>query len=419
MKNGLINSLGRIFRLDAQYIVSGAAWLGVDQAVNVLTSIITTVVLTNLLSKETYGSYVYLLGICMFLLPITLTGMSNAIIHSVARGCDGAFVRGMRARMIGGFIVTLILAAISLAFHAAGRGDSAWALALICVIYPFAFAADDYKSYLHGRQEFRRYAVVNGLVNSGVCAATVFAALAHGSLGAILAANVGARGAGNLLAWARLRPLLRNKDLGDNFDRLGRRFSVVAAVNGISYTIDQVLVGTLFTMEIMASYGLASRLSEPFRFLGIAVNRLAWPKAARMEGSEVARKFLSKLIWLLVLLAGMLVMAFAVMPFFIRFVFPSYQDVAPLAMLMIVSAMSAVIVAYLETYFISQDKLHRFYYFASTARPVATIALMFPFIHWWGFWGAVYARLGVRLLSGIVLTLRMVAESRKEIDVQL
>ncbi len=416
MRSDFIKSASRIFRMDAQYIVSGTTWLGFDQAVNVATSIITTIVLTNIVSKAIYGSYVYLLGICMLLLPVTLTGMSNAIIQSAARAHDGSLARGMAMRLKGGFVVSVILAGISVAFFVSGRIDAAWALGMACVIYPFAFAADDYKSYLQGRQDFKRYACINATVNAAVCAATVWAAVASGGLFAILTANLAARGAGNLLAYFRMRGLLRNRNVDEKFDGFGKRLSAVAAVNGISYSIDQVLVGSLFTMEIMASYGLASRLSEPFRFLGLAVNRLAWPKAARMQGPYVAGKFLSKLALLMAMLIIISLAVFASMPFLIRFVFPAYRDVTPLAMLMIFSAMSAVVVTYLETYFISQDNLQRFYYFASTARPAATIALMIPCMHWWGFWGAVWARLFVRLASAVVLTGRMYIEYRKSFE---
>jgi len=219
-----------------------------------------------------------------------------------------------------------------------------------------------------------------------------------------------ARGIGNaasfFLAWSGRK----NDDVDPEFGSFGRNLSIVAAINNVSFTIDQVLVGSLFSMEIMASYGLATRLSEPFRVLGILINRLAWPKAVKMGGVEAARKFFSKFFVLLVVLAVMALAVLAVFPFLIKWVFPRYTDAIPLTFLMVVSSLLSVLVTYLETFYISQDHLRRFFYAASTVRPALTILLMLPFIHWWGFYGAVYARLLVRLGATVVLCARMIPE---------
>ncbi|MCZ7585337.1 MAG: oligosaccharide flippase family protein [Deltaproteobacteria bacterium] len=409
----LARRIGRLLNMDFDYVAHGGAYLAVDHAVNVGTSIITTVVLTNVLPKELYGSYAYLIGIFLLVLPLTLPGMSSAMIRSVSRGKEGTYRQGTRLRVLGGIAGTVSLAGVAAVFVGTDRSEQAFVLVALCVLYPLAFAADDYKTFFHARREFKTYAVVNGLVNVTVAGSTVAAALTVPRLLPVLGANIGARALCNAVAFFVADRRRVNADADGDFARDGRNLSFVAAVNNISFTIDQVLVGSLFTMEIMASYALATRLSEPFRFLGVLINRLAWPKAVKMRGSDAAGKFTSKFYLLVLGAAALTLLSFAVIPPVMRWLFPMYTDAVGLSLLMIVSALVSVLVTYLETYFISQDHLQRFYYFASTARPTATIVLMYPFIHWWGFVGAVYARLVVRAAATLVLLWRMIAEGRR------
>jgi O-antigen/teichoic acid export membrane protein len=414
--SSLSRRIGRALKMDFDYVAQGGAWLTVDHVINVATSIATTVVLTNVVGKDTYGSYTYLMGIFMLLLPITVSGISNAMIRSIARGHEGVLWKGTRTRLLGGFAVTIVLAGVSTFFYYQQRMELAWVTAAVCILYPFAFAADDYKSYYQARRDFYAYAVVDSAVNILVCAATIVAALTSGSLLAILGANLASRGVGNLAAFYFAYTRRENDSTDPEFGRLGRNFSIVAAINNVSFTIDQVLVGSLFSMEIMASYGLATRLSEPFRVIGFLINRLAWPKAVKMGGAEAARKFYSKFFILLAVLVLMAAGVLGLFPLLIRWVFPRYTDATSLTFLMVISSLLSVLVTYLETYYISQDHLQRFYYAASTLRPALTILLMYPFIKIWGFYGAVYARLLVRFAAAVILCVRMQPERFRKND---
>ncbi|MBZ0273385.1 lipopolysaccharide biosynthesis protein [bacterium] len=405
--------VGRLLRMDFDYVAHGGSWLTADHAVNVATSFVTTYVLANAIEPESYGAYLYILAIAMFLLPLTLTGVSNAMIRSLARGFDGVFARGVRRRLAWSLAGGGILVLLGPVFALTGREDLVAPAIAAGIGFALAFGADDYKTWYHARREFRSYAFVNGAINIAVASATMGAALAGGGPAWILAANIGTRGAANSIATLAVWRRRANDNVEEGFDAFGRNLSWIAALNNVSFTIDQVLVGTFYDLPVMAVYGLATRLSEPFRVIGTVINRLAWPKAVTLEARDAARKFLSKLAVLVAVLTALALVTAAAFPFVLRLFFPAYANSWPLVLLMIASALLSVVVTYLETYYISQDHLQRTYYLASTIRPTLTIALIVPFLAIWGIYGAVIARLVVRFGACVVLTARMLPERHR------
>ncbi len=413
MKTPLVRRIGRWLNMDFDYVAKGGAWLSVDQAINMATSLVTTVALTNWMAKSDYGAYSYVLSAALLVLPLTLPGISNAMVRSIARGHEGVWRDALRRRLAGGFAASLALAGAAIWFHLDGRADVAAATLAACVLYPLAFAADDYKTYLHGRREFARYARYNSAVNIVTAVAIVVAGAERWPLPAVIAANLGVRGAGNLIAYTMLTRGLANRDGDPEFARFGWNLSLVAAVNSVSHYVDRFLVGTFYPLETMASYALAANITEPIHVLSVFVNRLAWPKAVRMDAREAAEKFHGKFFLLLAVIAVMFIALALAFPLLIALLFPKYADSIGLVIWMVASALAGLVVTYLETYYISQDHLQRVFYRASTIRPIAVILLMGPFMWLWGAMGAVYARLAVRVVAAIVLFARLARERRR------
>ncbi len=413
MKTPLVRRVGRLLNMDFDYVAKGGAWLSIDQAINMATSLATTVALTHWMSKSDYGAYSYVISAALLVLPLTLPGISNAMVRSIARGHEGVWRVALRRRLAGGFAASLALAGAAIWFHLDGRADVAAGTLAACVLLPFAFAADDYRTYLHGRREFARYARYNSAVNIATAIAIVIAGAARWPLPAVIAANLGVRGVGNLVAYALLARGLANRETDPEFSRFGWNLSLVAAVNSVSHYVDRFLVGTFYPLETMASYALSANITEPIHVLSVFVNRLAWPKAVRMEPREAARKFHGKFGLLLAVIALLFVALALVFPVFISLLFPKYADSIGLVMWMVASALAGLVVTYLETYYISQDHLQRVFYWASTVRPIAVMALMGPCMWQWGAMGAVYARLAVRVVASVVLYVRLARERRR------
>ena len=73
------------------YLAQGGFWIALGHIVNGLLAFSLIVAFANLLSKETYGIYRYILSIAGVLNIFVLSGMGTAISRSVASGNEGAF----------------------------------------------------------------------------------------------------------------------------------------------------------------------------------------------------------------------------------------------------------------------------------------------------------------------------------------
>src|SRR3990167_6226029 len=75
-----------LLKLDMRYLVKGGFWTTASFAVGVVSSIITMVAFGNLLPRETFGTYNYLLSLGASLSFLTLSGTGVAVMRAVARG---------------------------------------------------------------------------------------------------------------------------------------------------------------------------------------------------------------------------------------------------------------------------------------------------------------------------------------------
>jgi O-antigen/teichoic acid export membrane protein/SAM-dependent methyltransferase len=394
--------------IDLAYYLGGGSLLLADETIVTLWGLITTWCFSADAPKEVYGGYGYISAFLAMLGLVALPGLSQAIQRSAARGYDGAFQVGMRQRLYAGGVGSLLMAVIAVVLYA--RGDHAVAKgALIAgALFPFSGAMDDYRSVLFGKQRFGLYLLMHTGIQTCVSVATIAAILWGFGLPSILFANLVTRSLGNALSVLVMRrAILRNQDVDPDFRRFGWNLSLIGIVGGISYHLDRVIVGATLGLETMAAYELSFRLTEPLRSLGVFVNRLVFPRAARVSGAAVARRFLSRTGVLCLLLGLIGVVVAVVLGPLMQLFFPKYPEAIKLIQWMMWSSLITVPLIYLETFYLTQERFVRTYYVFSTVRPVAIIAALPYMTAQYGALGAIWTKLVVRLGESLVLCAKL------------
>jgi len=409
----MIRRLADRFDFDLEYYLSGASLLLVDQATTLALALATTWCFTNLVPKEVYGAYGYVLAVAGMLTLIALPGVSQAIQRSAARGFDGALAAGMQMRMRGGAVAGVVMALFAVVLFAWDRPSVAGGAMVAAALFPLVYAMDDYRSVLFGKQRFGVYLGLHTMIQTLVAGATITAIVAGLPFFAILAANFAARSTGNALALVVMRRrVLTNNEVDDDFKSFGWNLSLVGVIGGISYQLDRFIVGSMLGLEVMAGYELALRLTDPLRTLGVFLNKLVFPRAVRVSGAAVARRFFLRVLPMAVMLALIGLLATVVVGPIMGWLFPKYPEAVLPTRWLIWSALAAVVLIYLETFYISQERFHRTYYVASTLRPIAIIAMLVPFIHWWGVLGAIWTKLLVRAGESVILFVKLFFDRR-------
>jgi len=414
----VISRLSKRTGLDLNYYFRGGGLLFLDFGLLTLLSLLTTYCFTNYSTKDIYGSYSYIQSIVGIVMLFSLPGMANAILRSASRGYDGALFVGVRLRLKFSLIGSVVLLLASGVFHLRGQGDIALGTLVASALFPALFSFTDFRSYLQGRQLFGRYALY-GFLNTFIStAATVAAILLLDHYVLILSANLIARGLSNLLLLAATRPITRNREVDEGFVGFGRNLSLLAILGSVVYYIDHLVVGTYFSMAALAAYKLAFVLSEPIRTLGVFINKLTFPRMARTRGRKTFLHFRRRLPLVILGLIPVGIVAELVVPLVVTWLFPLYPESIPLARWMIASALSAVLLIYMETFLVSQEPLHRMFYTQTVIRQSLFIVLLFVLIKPFGPLGAIWAKLAVRLGNALILLVRIYAFRGTEAKVE-
>ena len=94
--HGLLRWSEKYFKTDMVYVAKGGFWISFGQATSSVLSLLLIIAFANLLPKETYGTYRYILSLAGVLNIFALTGMNSAVARAVAAGNEGVLKASVR-----------------------------------------------------------------------------------------------------------------------------------------------------------------------------------------------------------------------------------------------------------------------------------------------------------------------------------
>src|SRR3989344_1851820 len=96
---------------DMVYVARGGFWTTLRFAIGMLTSVATIIAFGNLLPRENYGIYNYLLSLGASLSFLTLSGIGPAVVRSIARGFESVARYALRLQIKFNLIAVLVVLA--------------------------------------------------------------------------------------------------------------------------------------------------------------------------------------------------------------------------------------------------------------------------------------------------------------------
>ena len=142
--------------LDLKYLIGGATWTTIGQGFTTLFGLGLTIAFANLLPKENYGLYGYVLSLADFFSILTLTGMNSAVAQAVASGNEGALRSSVKFQLKWNLIATTVLTALAGYYY---FGDNnltvAASLLILAITSPLIATFNTYGAFLVGKRNFR------------------------------------------------------------------------------------------------------------------------------------------------------------------------------------------------------------------------------------------------------------------------
>ncbi len=389
-------------RTDMVYLAKGGFWLTAEQVVTSLAGIILAIAFANLLPKETYGVYRYVLSLVGILSVFSLTGMNTAIVRTVAQGNEGvlASVLGTRLRwgVLGG-VVSLGLAGFYFLNH---NITLIFCFLIAAVFLPFMDSLTIYESFWEGKKLFRMRASYNILVRVAAVIILVITLILTKNLVLILLAYFCSYTFLRLICFLATlkKSFSHHKDL--ETISYGKHLSIMNIMGMVSAQADKVLLWYFLGPVSLASYVLALAPVDNIGSLFKNLFPLSLPKFSEQPLKAIQAtlfKKITKLFLMIIPLGGLYII---LAPWIFKFFFPAYTEAIPYSQFYIIAILIMIPQVPLGAVLAAKMRKKELYIVKFTS-PLAEIFLLLILLPLYGIWGAIMSAIFTQVINFALL----------------
>jgi len=384
----------KYFQTDAMYLAKGGFWLILSQIGSIILSLLLAIAFANLLPKEIYGQYQYVLAITGYLMFFTLPKLSSgAIVRAVAQGYEGSFFPAMKTRirwgMLGG------IASLGLAGYYFFNNSLVFAASFLMIAFfiPIMEPFSMFRDYLKGKQLFQPLTKVYLTIQLLSTAFLILALFQTDNLLLILLVYFTFETFLNLIfSKLTLKKFPPNKKEDPKTISYGKHLSVMGILESLAYRLDLVLLWYFWGAEAVAVYSFACVFPQRIiGFVGGPIHPLVFPKLSQRNSEELRRNIPKKAFRLFLLLIPMALIYIFLVPFLFKMFFPQYLDAVLYSQ---VFALSILLIpeGFFSLSLMSQMKIKHMYV-NQLVSPLIQIALLIILTPLYGIMGTISALL--------------------------
>ena len=369
--------------------------------VGTLGSIVTMVAFGNLLSRETYGTYNYLLSLGASLSFLTLSGVGPAVVRAIARGYDNVVPYALRLQLKYSSPAVALILIVSLYYAYNGNNLFAASLVLLAVAYPIADSFHMYKEILTGRKRFDTLSKINNVITAVGAFSTVVALYYTNSIIVLIALYTVMTFVPNLLAYKSTTKGIGGTPDPEEISELRRTsFHLTGAgiIGVIASYIDKILLFQVAGPAALATYTFALAGPDRLKSLIKNTNALAFPKLARRSLDQIQEVVYKRIVVLL--LAGLALFAcyWFLAPFLFKILLPRYLDTVAYSRVIALAVIITPVSSYFGGIFSAQNMLRATYAYNLMSHVVRILLFVILGLEW-QIWGLVWASIIANLFN--------------------
>lgn len=390
--SALIKRSSTTVGIDLGYFLKGGFWLSSSQIMSSAIAFVLSIYLANKLSKDVYGNYRYILSIASILGSFSLTGLNTAIVQSVARGFEGSLRQAFRLSLSWSLLSIVITLCGSFYYLYKDNTVLGYSLLIIALINPFLNSAGLFAGYINGKKDFKRqslYTCIDNIVPSLCVMATV--AFTHNIITLVFVYFLSSFAIAGILYIRTVKIFQPQENTDPTLKNYSIKLSLLNIVSIVASQIDKVIVFTFLGSIELAVYGIALAFPEQIRGLVRNMSNLLIPRFAERDMNthkvNIWNKT-SKVVLFLILVTSAYILT---APFLFKIFYPKYLESILYSQVYSIVILGSI--AWIPgSIFIAQKndlELAKLSIYGS----VIQIALLIPFVYYFGLWGMIIGRM--------------------------
>jgi O-antigen/teichoic acid export membrane protein len=377
---------------DNVYLAKGGFWLTSGQIIFSASVFLLAIAFANLLPKETYGTYKYVLSIFGILAIFTLPGMRAAIIRATARGYEGSLIPALKAKIRWGALGGIALLGLAGYYYLNDNIVLAVCFFITAIFLPFLDSLNIYSPLLNGRKLFKistKYGVISQITAVTMMIAALL--LTKNIFIILLTYFISHTLVKFIFLKLTLKKFPPNKKEDAETISYGKYLSFIAILPQIAAHLDKILLWHFLGASQIAIYAFALIPVDRVKGLLGSLKSMAQPKLSQRSGEELKKTLPKKILKLFLIILPIVILYIILAPFLYKIFFPQYLESIIYSQLL-----ALVLLFFPQTFFataLNAQKKKKEIAILQIVMPITIIILLLALIPIYGIMGIILTRL--------------------------
>ncbi len=394
----------RYTKTDMVHLATSGGWLSSGYLISSLVAFLMAIAFANLIDKEVYGTYRFVLSLGIIFGAFSLTGLKTSVTRSVAGGFEGALSSAFRERIIWSVPMFLIAGVASAYYFIVGENTLGISLIVVAFCNPLLYSSTLYAAYLNGKEDYRTNALYAIARAAGPAIVMIIVALTIPSVFALVISYFVSHTALAFLFYsitARRVPSDASNDESSN--TYGKHLSLTNLIDVAASQLDKVLIFHFVGASELAIYYFALNIPEQISGLFGNIYSIALPKFSRRPIDELRSGLLAKTIQLGLGIAVIVITYILCAPLIYEFIFPNYIEAVHFSQ---IAALGIIgVIGTLPTALLHAKRATRLIYTSRTVGSLIRIGLLIALVIPYGVLGVVLASVLNKIIDAIIASI--------------
>ncbi|MFA6422440.1 MAG: oligosaccharide flippase family protein [Candidatus Buchananbacteria bacterium] len=390
-------------KTDMVYFTKGGFWLVLSQIFSSLIAFLISVAFANLISKDLYGNFKYVISLSAIIGAFSLSGMNLAITKAVAQGKDGSYKRAIIVQAKWSVLQFVVALACFGYYFYIGNHTIAYAMLIVGILSPVVNTFNTCIGFLNGKKDFKNiylYNLLSSLV--GLIFMTLSMVLFKNVIFLVFIYFASSSISYIFLHFKTIRHYKPNSEEDPGAMKYGKHMSIINVASIVAGSIDKIIVFNVLGPAQLAIYYFAVAAPDQFRGVAKIISSLTFPKFSAHKEGNLKKKLAFNTLGLIVISIIVVIIYILLAPFLYKIFFPKYLDSVLYSQIFSLALIANTAVAPLLSYVQAKAKIINIYQY-NISVSIIQIAIVVTMAFFWGIIGVIFARIIYSVINLLIL----------------